>query len=221
MSFLRHVSAFTLLAILSLSSSQLSAQNLLTNASFESVLEYGDPTLPNWFAFFGAGSDGTFSTIDGGYTGNVNASDGANNLSISNNGTPDGFSGVFQRVGGATAGLEYLFEFEALSNGSAAFPIGAEFRIEFLDIAGGVIGSTGNVAIAGDLTDTYQSFSLAAVAPAGTEFINPVIAIETFSANGTPGNLFVDNASLSVVPEPSSVALLGLGSLALLKRRRS
>ena len=90
---------------------------------FESVLEYGDPNQPNWFAFFGAGSTGTFSTIDMGYSGTIDPTDGMHHLSISNDGTAMGFSGVFQRVAGI-AGAEYTFSFDARSNSGASFPNG-------------------------------------------------------------------------------------------------
>ncbi|MEM8680542.1 MAG: PEP-CTERM sorting domain-containing protein [Planctomycetota bacterium] len=210
---------FVLTAIASLTvSANTASANLLSNGSFESVLEYADPNLPNWFAFFGAGSTGTFSTVDPGYMGMVMPSVGANNLSIANDGTPDGFSGVLQAVAGS-AGLEYTFSFDAKSNSGPSFPLGAEFRIEWLD-DGGVIGDTGNIAIAGSLTEQYQQFSVTATAPVGTTRVQPVIAVETFSANGSAGNLFVDNTVLTAVPEPATAGLLSLASVALFCLRR-
>jgi hypothetical protein len=38
--------------------------------------------------------------------------------------------------------------------------------------------------------------------------------------DGHPGNYYLDNAWLTGVPEPTTIALLGLGSLALLRRKR-
>lgn len=212
-------SVFTaLIAAAVLMTGQASA-NLLTNASFESGIEYGDPNQPNWFAFFGAGSTGTESTSDPGYAGTIMPSDGVHHLSIRNDGTPGGFSGVFQRVIG-TGGKDYTFSFDAKSNSGVPFAIGAEFRLEFLDGSDGVIGATPNTTIGGSLTGAYQTFSLTATAPVGTVKVAPVIAVETFSASGAAGDLFVDNASLTAVPEPASVALMALGGLAMIGRRR-
>ena len=94
------------------------------------------------------------------------------------------------------------------------------FALSFLDAGDGFISATPNTLIGGLLTDSYQTFSLSAIAPAGTAKVVPVIAIETFSLSGNPGDLFVDNASLSVVPEPASAALLAISGLCALARRR-
>lgn len=200
--------------------SNSAAANLLSNASFEAPLEYGDANIPNWFAFFGAGSTGTFSTSDGAYTGTVMPSDGSHHLSITNDGTASGFSGVLQRVP-AVPGLDYTFSFEAKSNSGPSFPLGAEYRIEWIDAADAVIGSTPNIPIAALLTESYQSFDITGTAPAGTNRAVPVIAVETFSASGTPADLFVDNSSfVATIPEPASFALFGLGIAGLASRRR-
>ena len=49
-----------------------------------------------------------------------------------------------------------------------------------------------------------------------------VYAIQTFSDTGTlnTGDVFVDDVSLTAVPEPSTLAVLSLGGLAALRRRR-
>jgi hypothetical protein len=36
-----------------------------------------------------------------------------------------------------------------------------------------------------------------------------------------PGSVLIDDVTLSTVPEPTSLALLGLGGLAFMRRRRS
>jgi len=218
MTILRGFIALTLVAMIAVFANTASA-NLLSNASFESVIEYGDPDLPNWFAFFGAGSSGTLSTVDGGYSGTIMPSDGAHHLSISNDGTASGFSGVLQRAA-VTAGVDYVFSFDAKSNSGASFPLGAEYRIEWLDAGSGVIGATPNVPIGGALTDSYQNFDLTATAPAGAVRAVPVIAVETFSASGTPGNLFVDNSSLTAIPEPGTLVLAGISLIGMLGARR-
>jgi hypothetical protein len=44
--------------------------------------------------------------------------------------------------------------------------------------------------------------------------------IFSFNNGGTPAEYYINEVTLSTVPEPSSLALLGLGALGLLARRR-
>ena len=63
----------------------------------------------------------------------------------------------------------------------------------------------------------YDSTELATgVTIAGTAGIDMQVGIETFGS----GTRAFDNLEITSVPEPSSAALLGLGGLALLRRRR-
>ena len=55
---------------------------------------------------------------------------------------------------------------------------------------------------------------------AGSYFANGDIAFIALQAEGSKARFGIDNISVTVVPEPSSAALLGLGGLALILRRR-
>ena len=64
-------------------------------------------------------------------------------------------------------------------------------------------------------------FDVTGTAVAGTAFVRPIISFS--NSVGTPDgdeNIFVFDASLTVVPEPASLALIGIGSLLMLGRRR-
>jgi hypothetical protein len=62
-----------------------------------------------------------------------------------------------------------------------------------------------------DYTEGWVEFVLLARTPT---FENPPDGV------GDNGNYYLDNARLSGTPEPTTIALLGLGSLALLRRKR-
>ncbi|MEO1496496.1 MAG: hypothetical protein AAFV43_05040 [Planctomycetota bacterium] len=197
--------------------------NLLSNASFESQIDYSGTDPNNWLPFFGGGSQGTTSTVDAGYTGVVMPSDGVNHLSMINATAQDGFSGILQSFP-AVEGLDYTFAFEAKANG--AYNIASEYRIEWLDAAGGFVGGQFDLNTGFTPTATYATQSITATAPAGAVTGTAVIAIQTFipappgGAGDFFGDLFVDNASVtSNIPEPSA-AVLGLLGIAGLARRR-
>jgi hypothetical protein len=62
----------------------------------------------------------------------------------------------------------------------------------------------------------YTAFRNAITNP--NSYIEIILALNT--GDGAPPDMYFDNASLSGVPEPATIALLGLGGLALLRRKR-
>lgn len=202
------------------------AANLIDNGSFESQIDYsGLEGDNNWVAFFGGGSQGTTSTVDAAFSDPIMPSDGANHLSIINGGAQDGFSGVTQNFV-ATAGTPYVFEFDAKQNGST-FNIASEYRIEWRDAAGDFVGGQFdlNTGLPG-LSESYATYSLEAIAPAGAVSGSAVIAIQTFipapsgGAANFFGQLYVDAASVTAIPEPASALLVMLGLASAAARRR-
>ncbi|MEM7754071.1 MAG: hypothetical protein AAF297_00370 [Planctomycetota bacterium] len=209
--------AFVALAV---AGSVASGQNLLSNGSFESALNYDGNAVGNWNAFFGGADFQQAEIVDplGGLLPTA-APDGVSVLQVITAGTANTFVGVVQNVA-ASEGLEYEFEFLARS----IDPMGAfsEFRIEWLDAGGAFIGGQFdlNNGITDDLTGDFESFSLSAVAPTGAASLNVVIASATFGSPGNTSAIQIDSASLTVVPTPGAAAVLGLAGLAAVRRRR-
>jgi hypothetical protein len=138
---------------------------------------------------------------------------------MADGGSSSAGGGEYQIVPGA-AGSTYQL---TVQSGAQAWwlPYG-EMRIFFLDSGDNQLSesfqSTVDPAVYGenyDIAHPWSQYSLTAVAPSGTAFVK----VEFAEPNGT-GTVWFDNAVLTVVPEPSTVAMLALGGVALLGRRR-
>jgi hypothetical protein len=88
------------------------------------------------------------------------------------------------------------------------------------DVTGAAVGNFYWWGSAGERTQTvsvdYTNFRNAIT---GTSYIQIILSPNT--GGGAPPQMYFDNAKLSGVPEPATVALLGLGGLALLRRKRA
>jgi len=143
---------------------------------------------------------------------------GAQSLKLVINGGANDFAGAFQDVA-VTPGQQLTWSgFHRTS--SSPLDVVSEIRIEWKLADGGNNGATPNqlpVAPA-----QYTQFSMLGTAPANTAFARVVYAIQTFTDGAShTGTVYVDDASLTVVPEPASLSMIGLGALATLRRRRS
>ena len=211
-------SSFMLLVgMLLASNANAQAVELFSNNSFESPFGNGDViNVANWHGF--NGSANTFAGIT-----SANPLTGLNNGELSITGDANSFVGLQQQVL-VNPGDTYTFGFSAEQD--AGLDVGIEYRIEWHDTAtasnelrpfrveqplGATFGST------------YSSFSVSGVAPAGAVVGRAVIALQSFQG-GTQGVVRIDDTSFVgppvAVPEPTALALLGLGGLGLVVRRR-
>lgn len=185
---------------------------LLSDAGFESGAFVDDGSGVGKWQPFADGSAGNTSEIGASMP---RTDTYAAELNLVN---PNGFAGFFQDVP-AVAGADIDWSAwvkDALGNGGAA----VEMRIEYRDsVADSEVSRTGNLVPT--LTSTeYELVTLSDVVPAGADTARVVFAIQTFGA-APPQSVFVDDAMVNTIPEPATVAMIGLAGLALAARRRS
>jgi hypothetical protein len=201
-----------LTTILSLSlAASAGAANLVVNGGFEDpVTSDGPPFIGFWEAFAGAGAQSQNATTF--------PRTGLQSLQVSITLTPNTFAGAFQDVV-VSPGLEYTFSgWHASLNTS--LDVGTEVRIEWRNsISDTEVARTPNLIPVP--TSVYSLFELTAEVPAGADIARMVYAIQSFSTNPLgDGIVYVDDISFALVPEPSSLILLGVGGLALVLMRR-
>ncbi len=123
-------------------------------------------------------------------------------------------------IGDVTTDEIIYISFDAKGAGAVGGVVFAEF---FSEIDGGGV-SKGEILGGGPLTLTseYQTFSFEATTGADVSGgVTLQFAVVTGGAAGSNSRLFLDNVVVAqAVPEPGSMALLALGGLALVSRRR-
>jgi hypothetical protein len=192
-----------------------SAANLLADPSFEDPNLYthdGPPFIGSWEGFNGSALS---SSVNDTLSPRTGQRDAHLNITASNN----DFSGFFQDVL-VTAGVSYTWSgFHKSVNLNPADYV-TEVRFEWRNSVSNTEVSRNQILPIA--TSVYSPFSVTAVAPVGADTARVVYAIQTFSDTGTlnTGDVFVDDVSLTAVPEPSTLAVLSLGGLAALRRRR-
>lgn len=205
-----------LVAILAIAtcSRQAAAQNLLADPGFETPALFtadGPPFVGSWEAFNGGA--GTFAIND-----TVSPRSGAMDAHLNITATSNSFAGIFQDVP-VLAGLSYTFSGWHKSANLNPADYVTEARFEWRNsVSNTEVTRNQILPVAGA---QYTPFSLTFAAPAGADTARVVYAIQTFSDTGTlnTGDVFLDDFSVTV-PEPSSIMLMGLGGLALLRVRR-
>ena len=177
--------------------------NRLGDPSFEGTITTdGAPFVGTWEGFTGGAGAGSDFGTDMPRTG-------AQALQLLIENSPNNFAGAFQDAEfspGLAGNMAWFSGWHKL-DGDAG---GSEIRIEWRD-------SVNNTEISRtQITDSpvgsdYEEFIIADVIPAGADSARVVYAIQSF---GTAQNqrVFVDDVNFNVVPEPGTIALLGLAS---------
>lgn len=202
----------TTLVLLAITASPVSA-NLVANSSFEAPITYdGAPFVGSWEGFNGGAGSSSANSL-------LNPRTGSQSLQLGITNTINTFAGAFQDIPALTPGTEYTFSGWHMTP-STPFDVGVEYRIEWRNSGTATeVARTPNQTTAP--TASYSLFSLTAAAPVGADTARIVYAIQSFGGGATHNGLaFIDDISFVAIPEPSSMALLGLGGLALLALRR-
>ncbi len=201
------------LAVFMLFASQATAQNLVENPSFE------DPTVSMgsandvWFRF-GSGANGTSSEST------VMPRTGSRHIALQLVG-PNQFAGVFQNLN-MTVNPGQIVNFSGFARNATGAPFNAtqEIKLEWQGTPNPPQNRLDDLTLGSD----YEMFSHTGVAPAGTTGLVVTYALSSFGAGQTGDSLVhLDDITVTIVPEPATVGLVGLGSLGLVafaRRRR-
>ena len=204
------------IAAIAMATSQLQAANQLTDPSIEDPLTFdGPPFVGFWEGFAGSANASSINDTTMPRTGPGHAT-------IAILGDDNSFAGIFQDLP-ISDGQPVSASIYHKTPDTGVLGVAPEFRIEFRDAGGNELSRVENNGVVP--TDSYTIVDVAGAAPAGSAFARMVYAVQTFvnepdGGASNSGTVFVDDAFMMVVPEPTSVALLGLGGLALVAWRR-
>ena len=199
------------IVLVTLCASRASAQNLVENPSFE------DPTVTTgsandvWFRF-GSGANGTSSEST------VMPRTGSRHIAMELVG-PNQFAGVFQNLNQAiTPGQIVQFSGWARNASGAPFNATQEIKLEWQGSPNPPQNRLDDLTLGSD----YEQFTHTGVAPPGTTGLVVTYALSSFGAGQGNAMVHLDDVAVTIIPEPATVATLGLGSalLALVRPRR-
>ncbi|WP_235203408.1 PEP-CTERM sorting domain-containing protein [Sulfuriroseicoccus oceanibius] len=208
---------------LTLATSAHAATIALTDASLEAPLSgtNGDP-LSGWWSF-NSGAVGQAITVSSGFWTIAN-NDGDKAMYIANDAS--GIDSVYQSVT-LEAGITYRLT-AAVAQSANVSKNDANVALAFFNQGFSVLEAQNNFVVAnqsGSFVDYFVEFTpdTTGIYQVGLRNAGAIIGTGTSSSANGESTVFFDNVrleSLNAVPEPSSTALLGLGSLALILRRR-
>ena len=184
--------------------------NLLENPSFEDIAVPTDPDPVNpadaaaWNEFSNDPNTSLRSTVMP-RTGSAHM-----DLEVID---ANGFAGVFQGLPGSVSPGQ-IVTIQGWHKVLAG-PVTRELKLEW---HGAPLTRVDEILV--PTTGEYEFFWLTAVAPAGTTGVTGTYAISTFGAGMTEGRVFLDDMHLCIIPEPASIALVGLAALGLVGIRR-
>lgn len=195
---------------------------ILLDNSFESAFSGANGT-PNtgWFSFTNTDNARGGEALDGtGFFAAMAGLDGTDGGFLVSNSENDGAS-VYQTVS-LTAGTTYRFTIALGTNSIPAIDRpDAKFGVVVFNsgFSNQEAGTFGTLAAGGD---SFSDYSVEWTAASTGNFNVGLRNLGYVAGTGsiTQSALFMDNARLEIIPEPSTFALVGLSVLAAMSRRR-
>lgn len=199
--------------------------SLLFDPGFEAA-----PTQPNPIVLPGGANGGWAATFNGAAFSLAAAETGVQGLGDTQGpGVAWNFAGTYQVVGGVSAGQKYTFSMDIMSPTGFSSTYGPAFlQLTYFNAAGTDLGTvetggSGANAIHVLPTANWANYSVSATAPSGALYVAPYCAFMENGSQTTTETVYFDNGSLTLVPEPATIALLGIGlafPLYLIRRRK-
>jgi len=215
-------SATCLAAVLVMSASHAQSQNILVDPGSESGLTQPSPIpLPG-------GVGGDWAVFNGATVSTAYPESGSYSLqSVQGAGQAWNFAAAYQLLPIAGPGVAYTLSADYATTTGLGSYAGAFIQITYFDGAGvdlGTVETSPGLANALNFNpaanNTWYNASVSATAPAGAVYVAPYLAFMMDGSQTGDVDLYWDNGTLMLVPEPTTFALTGLGAAALLIFRR-
>ena len=183
------------------------AQSLVGNPGFEvDTLGEAAPSAGNWASFFGG------PAILAADRSSTAPRTGTSALHLQITGPSNAFVGVQQPIPGVQPGVSYTMKIWARRAGNINNAV--EYRFEWQNSGGAAIGDQFALTtrIDSTLTNTYQQYTLTAVAPVGAARANLVLDLQSFPGAFDPLNpmfdteVFIDDVEFAATPLPTQNA---------------
>jgi hypothetical protein len=198
------------LAVLAVSG--MASAELLSNPGFEAGAWSG------WGQGYVSWGGASFYASQSLVTDAAVARSGNNYMTAGNSGWYWGYSFVWETVT-VTPGTSYqmsgYFMDDNGSPGATGF-VDGKVRLQWFDSSDTpILFDDNGIAVLSDWDLGWQQFSVTGVAPANAAYVRATLGQD----GGGGQTVRIDDASMALVPEPATMALLGLGGL-LLRRKK-